>query len=107
MLLSSTNKIDGYEITDNLGLVFGESVNGINFLKDIGAGLRNIVGGRSVGYENEIIKMREEVLNEMIQRASNLGADAIVGIKFDFSVMGQTGNMLMLNVMGTAVKIKK
>ena len=51
--------------------------------------------------------MREEVLNEMIQRASNLGADAIVGIKFDFSVMGQTGNMLMLNVMSTAVKIKK
>ncbi|RVU54291.1 YbjQ family protein [Anaerosphaera multitolerans] len=104
MILTTTNNIEGREVTKYLGLVFGEQVNGINFVKDIGAGLRNIVGGRSAGYEDEVIAMRDDCLDEIVMRAEKMGADAIIGISFDYEVLGQ-GNMLMLSVSGTAVKL--
>ncbi|MGO1581386.1 MAG: YbjQ family protein [Peptoniphilaceae bacterium] len=106
MILSTTNSIEGKEVSEYLGLVFGESVNGINFIKDFGAGIRNFVGGRSSGYEEEMITMRRECLNELKNRAQKLGADAVVGLKFDFQGLGQAGNMILLNVVGTAVKLK-
>lgn len=105
MILTTTSRLENKEITEYLGLVFAETVNGIDFIKDFGASIRNFVGGRSSGYENEVIGMRNDCLNELIQRAEKMGADAIVGISFDFDSLGQ-GNMLMLNVTGTAVKIK-
>ncbi|WP_138159372.1 YbjQ family protein [Peptoniphilus catoniae] len=105
MILATTNVIEGREVSEYLGLVFGEAVNGINIIKDIGAGFRNIVGGRSSGYENEMIESRNDCINEMITRAKNMGADAVIGIHFDFQSLGQ-GNMLLLNVSGTAVKLK-
>ncbi|CDZ75161.1 Hypothetical protein ING2D1G_1021 [Peptoniphilus sp. ING2-D1G] len=105
MILTTTCKIENREISEYLGLVFGESVNGINFIKDMGAGFRNFVGGRSKGYEEEVIEARNDCINEMVSRAQRMGADAIVGIVFDFEALGQ-GNMILLNVSGTAVKLK-
>lgn len=105
MILSTTYELEGKEIAEYLGLVFGETVHGINVIKDLGAGLRNIVGGRSAGYEEEVIEGREEILSELSTRASNIGADAVVGIKFNYVAMGQ-GNMLMVSAVGTAVKLK-
>lgn len=105
MILTTTEKVEGKEISEYLGLVFGETVNGINFVKDFGAGLRNFVGGRSKGYEEEMINSRNDCMNEMIRRAKEIQADGIVGIKFDFESMGQ-GNMILVNVTGTAVKFK-
>lgn len=105
MILTTTEKVEDKEISEYLGLVFGETVNGINFVKDFGAGLRNFVGGRSKGYEEEMISSRNDCMNEMIRRAKEIQADGIVGIKFDFESMGQ-GNMILVNVTGTAVKFK-
>lgn len=105
MLLSTTFQIEGKNITEYHGLVFGESVQGIDFIKDLGAGFRNLVGGRSVGYEEEMLKARNDVLKEMIERAENMGANGIIGISFDFTSMGQ-GNMLMVNATGTAVTLE-
>ena len=105
MILTTTEKVEGKEISEYLGLVFGETVNGINFVKDFGAGLRNFVGGRSKGYEEEMINSRNDCMNEMIRRAKEIQADGIVGIKFDFESMGQ-GNMILVNVTGTALKFK-
>lgn len=107
MIITTTNNIEDYEITEYCGIVFGEVITGVNFLKDIGAGLRNIFGGRSQGYEEELLKAREESIQEMKERAKNLNADAIVGIKMDYEVLGEGGTMLMVTCSGTAVKIKR
>ncbi|MDO5715446.1 MAG: YbjQ family protein [Tissierellia bacterium] len=104
MILTTTDHIEGRKIKEYIGLVFGEQVNGIDFVKDIGAGFRNFVGGRSKGYEDEVILTRQECLREMEERASKLGADAIVGIKVEFEALG-AGNMIFLNISGTAVKL--
>ena len=106
MLLSTTSQIEGKKITAYHGIVFGETVHGINIVKDIGAGLRNIVGGRSAGYEDEVMEARNEILEEMTTRAEQLGANAIVAIRFNFEAMGAGGNMLMVNCSGTAVTIE-
>ncbi|MGI6033280.1 MAG: putative heavy metal-binding protein [Coriobacteriales bacterium] len=105
MIVTTTNSIEGYKITTYQGIVFGEVITGINFLKDIGAGLRNIFGGRSEGYEEELLQAREEAVNEMIQRATAQGAQAIVGVDLDYEVLGQ-GDMLMVTASGTAVTIE-
>ena len=102
MLITTTQHIEGYRITGYYGVVFGEVITGVNFLRDIGAGLRNIVGGRSAGYENELQKARDEAIAEMTQRAIAMGAHAIVGVDIDYEVLGQ-GDMLMVSASGTAV----
>lgn len=102
MLVTTTNLTNReYEYID---LVFGEVVCGINMFKDIGAGIRNIVGGRSKGYEKEIIKARKDALDEMKSRAASLGADAIMGIKFDYEAV--CDGMMFVSCAGTAVKLK-
>lgn len=79
LTITTTNNLDGYEVVEYLGIVTGEAVSGINMFRDIGAGLRNVFGGRSAGYEDEMSQAREEVLNEMSQRAEALGANAVIG----------------------------
>ena len=74
-------------------------------LKDLGAGLRNVFGGRSKGYEEELLRAREEALQEMSQRAQAMGADAVVGVKMDYEVVGSDNGMLMVTCSGTAVKL--
>ncbi|MCL2817822.1 MAG: heavy metal-binding domain-containing protein [Clostridiales bacterium] len=85
------------------GIVFGEVISGINFIKDIAAGFRNFFGGRSGSYEGELIEARENALREMEQRAEALGANAVVGVDIDYEVLGTGGNMLMVTASGTAV----
>ncbi len=79
LTITTTNNLDGYEVVEYLGIVTGEAVSGINMFRDIGAGLRNVFGGRSAGYEDEMAQAREEVLREMSQRAEKLGANAVIG----------------------------
>ena len=106
MILTTTPTIEGKAIIDYKGIVFGEVITGINVLKDIGAGLRNFFGGRSQGYEEELLAARESALAEMEQRASALGANAVVGIDVDYEVLGTDNGMLMVSVTGTAVVVQ-
>lgn len=106
MIITTTQNIEGREISEYMGIVFGEVVSGVNFLKDLGAGLRDFFGGRSSGYENELMRAREEALEEIEERARRMGADAVVGCKMDYEVLGQGGSMLMVTVSGTAVRLK-
>lgn len=106
MIVTTTPSVEGYRITGYYGIVFGEVITGINFLRDIGAGLRNIFGGRSEGYEEELLVARTQAVEEMQQRAAAMGADAIVGVDIDYEVLGQ-GDMLMVTASGTAVTVEK
>lgn len=105
MVITTTSTVEGREIAAYRGIVFGEVVSGVNFMKDIGAGFRNFFGGRSQGYEDELMRAREEALDEMAARAKNLGADAVVGVKMDYEVLGADNGMLMVTCSGTAVKL--
>ncbi|EDP67269.1 hypothetical protein CAT7_05498 [Carnobacterium sp. AT7] len=107
MIVTTTTSIEGYEISAYEGIVFGEVISGINLFKDMGAGLRNMFGGRSQGYENELLEARSKALEEMEVRAVELGADAIVGVKMDYETLGADNGMIMVTCSGTAVKIKK
>ena len=106
MIVTTTNSIEGSPIREYRGIVFGEVITGINVFKDIGAGLRNFFGGRSAGYEEELMQARNEAVAEMQQRAAALGAHAIVGVDMDYEVLGQ-GNMLMVTASGTAVTLEQ
>lgn len=103
MLVTTTHKVEGYPVTQYLGIVSGETIAGINVLKDLGAGLRNIFGGRSAGYEEELVNARNSAYQEMVARAQQLGAEGIVGFSYSFQTMGQ-GDMLMVSATGTAVR---
>ena len=105
MILTTTPSIEGRTISEYRGVVFGEVVAGVNFLRDFAASIRNFVGGRSGSYEDELIRARTQAMNEMSERAAQLGADAIVGIDIDYEVLGEGGGMLMVTASGTAVKL--
>ena len=104
MILTTTPSVEGRTIAEYNGVVFGEVISGVNFIRDIAASIRNIVGGRSGSYEDELIKARSQAMEEMSLRASQLGADAVVGIDIDYEVLGEGGGMLMVTASGTAVK---
>lgn len=105
MIITTTNNIVNEEVKEYLGIVFGEVIAGVNLFSDIGAGLRNIIGGRSAGYEEELKQARENALAEMEKRAKELGANAIIGVDIDYEVLGNANNMLMVTCSGTAVII--
>ena len=105
MILTTTPTVEGRTITEYKGVVFGEVIAGVNFIKDFTASIRNIVGGRSGSYEEELIKARTQAMDEMANRAYILGADAVVGIDIDYEVLGPNNGMLMVTVSGTAVKL--
>ena len=104
MIVTTTPSVEGYKVAGYYGIVFGDVITGINFLRDFGAGIRNIVGGRSQGYEEELQQARTEALAELEQRAAALGAHAVIGVDVDYEVLGQ-GNMLMVSASGTAVTL--
>ena len=104
MIVTTTPSVEGYKVAGYYGIVFGEVITGINFLRDFGAGIRNIVGGRSQGYEEELQQARTEALAELEQRAAALGAHAVIGVDVDYEVLGQ-GNMLRVSASGTAVTL--
>ena len=105
MILTTTPTIEGRHIVAYKGVVFGEVIAGVDFLRDIAASIRNVVGGRSGSYEEELIHAREQAMEEMRQRAQAMGADAVIGIDIDYEVLGANNGMLMVTASGTAVKL--
>ena len=105
MILTTTPRVEGRNIIEYKGIVFGEVISGVNVFRDVAAGIRNIIGGRSGSYEEELITARTQALEEMSNRAVRLGADAVVGVDIDYEVLGQNGGMLMVSASGTAVKL--
>ena len=106
MILTTTPTVEGHTITEYKGVVFGEVISGVNFIKDFKASLRDFVGGRSGSYEEELINARTQALKELEERARQMNADAVVGIDLDYEVLGQGGSMLMVSASGTAVKLQ-
>ena len=107
MIIATTNNVPGMEIAEYKGFATGEVVAGINFIKDLGAGIRNLFGGRVQGYEDEIIQARTEALKELEARAAAMGANAVIGVRIDFDPLGSNGNnMLLVTVTGTAVVVR-
>jgi uncharacterized protein YbjQ (UPF0145 family) len=106
MIITTTSSIEGQKITRYLGLVAGEAILGANIFKDLFAGIRDLVGGRSGTYEKELQRAREMALEELSERARALGANAIVGVDLDYEVLGQNNGMLMVSASGTAVVVE-
>lgn len=106
MILSTTPSVEGKHIVEYKGIVFGEVISGVNFVKDFAAGLTNFFGGRSNSYEEELMKARTQALYELEQRAQSLGANAVVGIDMDYEVLGADNGMLMVTASGTAVIVQ-
>ena len=105
MIVTTTPSVEGRRITEYKGVVFGEVIAGVNFVKDFVAGLSNFFGGRSGTYEEELFNARQQALAEMEQRAAQLGADAVVGVDIDYEVLGADNGMLMVTASGTAVRL--
>lgn len=105
MILTTTPSIEGRQIAEYKGVVFGEVISGVNFLRDIAANIRNVIGGRSGSYEEKLVEARDNAMNEMADKARRLGADAVVGIDIDYEVLGTDNGMLMVTASGTAVKL--
>ena len=103
MLLSTTSVIDGKTIVKYHGLVTGEAILGANIFRDLFAGIRDIVGGRSAAYEGELRRAKDLAIQEMMEQGRALGANAIIGIDLDYETIGQNGSMLMVSASGTAV----
>ena len=103
MIVTTTPSVEGKKIVEYKGIVFGEVVSGVNFLKDFAAGMRNFFGGRSGSYEEELLAARTQALEEMEKRAEAMGANAVVGVDVDYEVLGADNGMLMVPVSGTAV----
>ena len=108
MLISTTSTLDGKPIRTYLGLVSGEAILGANIFRDIFAGIRDIVGGRSHAYEQELRKAKTIALQEMEAEAEQLGGNAVVGVDLDYETiqMGSGGGMLMVSASGTAVVLE-
>lgn len=106
MLMTTTNTIEGRRILEYKGLVAGEAILGANLFKDLFASIRDIVGGRSGSYEKVLNDARQTALADLSDRASALGANAIVGIDIDYETVGANGSMLMVSASGTAVRIE-
>lgn len=105
MIVTTTQQVDGRKIVDYKGIVFGEVVSGVNFVKDMFSGITDVFGGRSSTYENELAEARDKAIEEMVARAQRMGADAVVGVDVDYEVLGKENGMLMVSVSGTAVKL--
>lgn len=103
-MITTTPTVEGRAIAEYLGVVTGEAIIGANIIKDLFAGIRDVVGGRSGSYEKALRGAREEALREMAQEARARGADAVVGVDLDYEVLGRKGGMLMVSVSGTAVR---
>ncbi len=105
MILSTTPQIEGHAIREYKGNVTGETIIGANVFRDFMAGIRDFVGGRSGSYEKVLREAKDTSIQEMMQRAQELGANAIVGIDIDYETIGANGSMLMVATSGTAVVI--
>jgi uncharacterized protein YbjQ (UPF0145 family) len=105
VIVTTTTSIENRPVKDYLGIVTGEAILGANLFKDIFAGVRDLVGGRSGAYEKELRKAREIALGEMQQAAAELGATAVIGVDIDYETIEAGGSMLMVTASGTAVRL--
>ena len=107
MIVTTTNNVEGRAVREYLGIVSGEAILGANIFRDIFAGIRDVVGGRSGAYEQELRKARDIPVAEMSEAAQQLGADAVVGVDIDYETieLGNHGGMMMVTAAGTAVKL--
>lgn len=105
MIITTTPSIEGKQIVEYKGIVFGEVVAGVDFVKDFAAGLSNFFGGRSHTYEEELMTARDTAVTELEQRAREMGANAVVGVDIDYEVLGSDNGMLMVTASGTAVVV--
>jgi uncharacterized protein YbjQ (UPF0145 family) len=108
MLIVTTPSVEGHRVARHLGLVTGDAILGANIFRDLFAGIRDIVGGRSAAYERELREAKRLALEEMTEQARELGANAVVGVDLDFETitMGNGGGMLMVSASGTAVALE-
>jgi uncharacterized protein YbjQ (UPF0145 family) len=107
MLVTTTHTLEGKKVTKYIGLVSGEAIVGANIFKDIFASIRDIVGGRSAAYENELRTAKDIAVQEMVEQAQSLGGNAVIAVDLDFETVGQGGSMLMVTACGTAVIIEE
>ena len=107
MIVTTTHSVEGREIIDYLGIVTGEVILGANIFRDVFASLRDVFGGRSGAYEQVLERGRREAILEMVDKARQLGGDALVGCDLDYQTLGKRGSMLMIAVNGTAVKLRQ
>ena len=105
MIVTTTQSVEGMRIVEYKGIVCGEVISGVNFIRDIAASFTNFLGGRSGSYEDELIQARQSALEEMEQRAAAMGANAVVGVDIDYEVLGTDNGMLMVTASGTAVVV--
>lgn len=105
MIVTTTQSIQGHNIREYKGIVSGEVIFGLNFVKDIFASVRDFVGGRSNTYEEAMIEGRMTAQREMEQRAAQMGANAVVGVSYGYETVGSNGSMLLISISGTAVVI--
>ena len=105
VIVTTTPTVDGRRITSYAGIVTGEAIMGANIFKDLFAGIRDIVGGRSATYERELRRARDIAIEEMTAAAAEKGANAVVGVDIDYETVGANGSMLMVSVSGTAVVV--
>jgi uncharacterized protein YbjQ (UPF0145 family) len=103
MLVSTTHSIEGRSVREYHGIVMGEAILGADIFRDFFASIRDVVGGRSVGYENALREARLIAISEMEQEAAQLGANAVLGVDIDYEAIGDKASMLMVSVSGTAV----
>jgi uncharacterized protein YbjQ (UPF0145 family) len=103
LILTTTPSIEGRKIGRYYGIVTGEAIIGANIFRDIFAGIRDIVGGRSASYEEVLREAKQNALNEMEENARRMGANAVVGVDLDYETIGSNGSMLMVTASGTAV----
>ncbi len=105
MIVTTTHSIEGRPVQQYHGIVVGEVIVGANMFRDLFAGIRDIVGGRSGAYEDVLSRARDEALGEMKDKAAKQGANAVLAVDFDYEVVGANGSMLMVSVSGTAVTV--
>ncbi len=106
MLVTTTSTVEGRRVREYRGLVMGEAILGANVFRDFFAGIRDIVGGRSGGYEKAVRQAREIALEDMQDEATRLGANAVIGVDIDYETVGDKGSMLMVSASGTAVVLE-
>lgn len=105
-MVITTNTVEGKKITRYIGIVSGEAILGANIFKDFFAGIRDIVGGRSAAYEEELRKAKDIAIAEMTQQAQMMGGNAVIGVDLDYETIGSNGSMLMVSASGTAVVLE-
>jgi uncharacterized protein YbjQ (UPF0145 family) len=106
MLVTTTNTVEGHRILEYKGLVAGEAILGANVFRDLFASIRDIVGGRSGSYERVLSDARNTAVDDMVERAREMGANAVIGVDVDYETVGSNGSMLMVTAAGTAVRIE-